>query len=197
MMLLQMVTGPRRQSLLQHNSLACQTTKNCNDFMMQGRLLLGSQNNKVSGSKQQHTSAMLTLRKDSLPAALHFLPFISSGVPLSRTKGYTTTIFSSCGMRSHCTSKLISQASQLRNGALFWATCIGSRCGQGQTLATQAYLTLTLHGFGSVGDPSFLAKREVDRLHPDVTPHLFYTAVVKFRWTRQTMTTSNKLYSTP
>src|SRR6266566_9488325 len=126
MMLLQIVTGPRRQSLLQHNSLARRTTKNCNDFMMEGHLLLGSQNNKVSGSKQWHMSAMSISRKDSPPAASHFPPFISSGVPLSRTKGHTTTIFSSCGMSFHCAPKLISQASRLRNGGLFWATHIES-----------------------------------------------------------------------
>src|SRR6266576_6262600 len=157
-MLLQMVAGPRRQSPLQHNSLARRTTENCNDFMMEGRLLLGSQNNKVSGSKQWHTSAMSISRKDSPSAASHFPPFISSGVPLSRTKGHITIIFSSCGMSFHCAPKLISQALQLRNGSLFWATHIGSQCGQGQTLAMQAHLTLTLCSFGSVGDPSFSAK---------------------------------------
>src|SRR6266705_406311 len=110
-MLLQMVAGPRRQSLLQHNSLVHRTTENCNDFMMEGHLLLGFQNNKVSGSKQWHMSAMSISRKDSPPATSHFAPFISSGVPLSRTKGHTTTTFSSCGMSFHCTPKLIAQPS--------------------------------------------------------------------------------------
>src|SRR6266576_2622677 len=110
-MLLQMVAGPRRQSPLQHNSLARPTTENCNNFIMEGRLLLGSQNNKVSGSKQWHTSAMSISRKDSPPTASHFPPFISFEVPLSRTKGHTTTIFLSYGMSFHCTPKLISQAS--------------------------------------------------------------------------------------
>src|SRR6266550_9594959 len=107
-MLLQMVTGPRKQSPLQHNFQVRPTTENCNNFMMEGHLLLGSQNNKVSGSKQWHTSAMSISRKDSPPAASHFPPFISSGVPLSRTKGHTTTIFLSCGMSFHCAPKLIS-----------------------------------------------------------------------------------------
>jgi hypothetical protein len=50
--LLQMAAGLRRRSRLQQNYLAHQTTGNCNDFMMEGLHLLGTQNVKVYGTKQ-------------------------------------------------------------------------------------------------------------------------------------------------
>jgi hypothetical protein len=52
MRFLQMVAGLRRQSPLRHKCLAHQIAESCNDFVMEGLHLLGTQNGKVFGTKQ-------------------------------------------------------------------------------------------------------------------------------------------------
>lgn len=155
---LQMAAVQRGRRPLQEIFLMRRTIKRFVGFMTNCLHLLGTPNHKVFGCMRSYSSTQTVSRKHSPPAASHFPPFTSSGVPLSRFRGHIISICLSCGSSFHCALNVISRASPLRNGGAFLATRIGSRYGQSRTPAMRAS-TSTLRDFGSMGDPFFLVRR--------------------------------------